>query len=609
MALTAALLSASVARLWSGATLALLLAPGLAAAQAREGEAPAPNPVALSVEALVPVPMRDGTQLSAWVYRAAAQTSRLPVILSITPYALDALHPRARYFAEQGYVFVALSSRGRGDSGGAFNPFAASEGADAVDAIAWAAAQPWSNGRVGMWGGSYAGFNQWAAAGHRPAALRTIVPAAAVFPGVDYPAYNGVNFSYAAQWLAGTSGRATHFSYAYDPSLWAQRMRSHQAEGGRFVDLARYATGGAPMFRQWMQAPAAAAGFAAAVPQAAQWAAIDIPVLTITGSYDADQRGALAYWQRHEAARAGLPATHWLLFGPWDHAGTRTPAPVMFGVDVGSAAVLDMNALHKAWYDWTLKDGPQPALLLDRVTYYTAGEGRWRGAPSLAAMGPYAWELHLVADGRADLAAGQGRLSPQPAPQPQQHGFLIPAVTAERAARTPVDPDGMNQQVALAIDGDGLVYHSEPLTQAMTLAGAPTLEAWLSIDRPDADLYVSLHEVRSDGTAVLLSHDVLRARLRHGDGREAVLQDANPQPYVFRHFTLMVRQLAAGSRLRLVLHGQTPLAFERNHGLGGHVATERRVDGRPTRVQLRTSPGMPARLRLPMAAPVVSAAG
>lgn len=558
---------------------------------------------ALQVDAPVPVPVRDGVHLSAWVYRPASTVQRLPVILCVTPYAIDLLHTRARWFAERGYAFVVVSSRGRGDSGGSFDPFSASDGADAADAVAWAAAQPWANGRVGMWGGSYSGYNQWAAAGHRPVALRTIVPAAAVFPGVDYPAYNGVNFSYAVQWLAGTSGRATHFSYAYDTSLWAARMRSHQADGGRFADLAPFAAGGADRFRQWALDPAARDGFAAAVPAARQWAGVDIPVLTITGSYDADQRGALEYHRRHLAARPPGQARHWLLFGPWDHAGTRSPAPVMHGVAVGAASVVDLNALHKAWYDWTLKDGPFPDSLLGPVTYHTAGEDRWRGAASLAAMGPHRWALHLAADGRADRVAGTGRLSPAEPLAAQQHDFEIPPVTAERAARTPVDPDGMNQDVALALDGDGLVYHSEPLTHHMTLAGAPALDVWLSIDRPDADLYASLHEVRSDGTAVLLSHDLLRARLRHGDGSEAVLRDDQPKPYAFRHFTVMVRQLDAGSRLRLVLHGNTPLAFERNHGHGGRVANERRLDDRPTRVRLHRGPGMPAVLHLPLTGP------
>lgn len=563
-----------------------------------------PVPVALQVDAMVPVPMRDGVRLSAWVYRDARAPAPMPVILSVTPYAMDQLHARGRYFAENGYVFVAVSTRGRGDSEGRFAPFSASDGADAADAIAWSAVQPWANGRVGMWGGSYAGYNQWAAAAQRPPALRTIVPAAAVFPGVDYPAYNGVRFTYAAQWLAGTSGRATHFNYAYDTSLWAQRMRGYHAGGGSYLDLADYAAGNVDLFRRWLDEPQASAAFAAAVPATGQWHNIDIPVLTITGSYDADQRGALEYMRRHEPATVATNPTrrsnHWLLFGPWDHGGTRTPGPVMNGVPVGPAALIDMNALHKAWYDWTLKDGDRPALLKEAVTYYVLGDDRWSHAASLQAMGPRAWRLQLAAAGPARQFGGPGLLLDVAPNAAQRQGFVIPPGSADRAARTPVDPDGLNRQVIDAIEGDGLVYESPALPSMVTLAGAPELTAWLSIDRPDADLYASLHELRPDGSAVLLSHDVLRARHRNGLDRHEPLRSREPERYVFRHFTHIVKTLEAGSRLRLVLHGNPPLAFERNHGLGGDVATERRSDLRGTRVELHSGPGRPAELRLPM---------
>lgn len=185
-------------------------------------------------DADLPVIVRDGTQLSAHVFRPA-DTARLPVILSFTPYALQELLPRARFFAQHGYAFVAVSARGRGDSEGAFDPFSAADGADATDAIGWAARQPWSNGSVGMWGGSYLGYAQWAAAGHRPPALKTIVPAAAVFPGVDYPAWRTVGLTYQFQWLQALQGRSDWFETAFDDAGWATATQALRRDGRAFA--------------------------------------------------------------------------------------------------------------------------------------------------------------------------------------------------------------------------------------------------------------------------------------------------------------------------------------------------------------------------------------
>ncbi len=196
--------------------VALIVACSLAFSAAAVAVEPiGPNAAKLIHDADMAVMAGDGTRLSAHVFRPESDTP-LPVILSFTPYAVQELLPRARYFAAHGYVFVAVSARGRGDSEGAFEPFSARDGNDAADAIAWAAAQPWSNGRVGMWGGSYLGYSQWAASGHRPPALRTIVPAAAVFPGVDYPGWGRVNLTYQFQWLQALQGRSDWFDTAFD---------------------------------------------------------------------------------------------------------------------------------------------------------------------------------------------------------------------------------------------------------------------------------------------------------------------------------------------------------------------------------------------------------
>src|SRR5690348_9321989 len=134
----------------------------------------------------VKIPMRDGVLLNATVFQPHAQKDPLPVIFTLTPYIGDSYTDRAMYFAQHGYVYALVDVRGRGNSGGAFEPFA-NDAKDGYDVVEWFAKQPYCNGKVTMWGGSYAGFDQWSTLKEFPPHLATIVPAAAAHPGVDFP--------------------------------------------------------------------------------------------------------------------------------------------------------------------------------------------------------------------------------------------------------------------------------------------------------------------------------------------------------------------------------------------------------------------------------------
>src|SRR5712691_1652960 len=128
----------------------------------------------LHIERDVPCPLRDGTVLRADVFRPEGP-GPFPVVLMRTPYdkAQMALPPERLCAA--GYAVVRQDTRGRFASEGHFEPFRA-DAADGYDAVAWAAAQPWSDGRVALAGPSYLGFTQWAAARAAPSRLVTLMP-------------------------------------------------------------------------------------------------------------------------------------------------------------------------------------------------------------------------------------------------------------------------------------------------------------------------------------------------------------------------------------------------------------------------------------------------
>lgn len=144
-------------------------------------ESSSPAIVIPDMQWAVKIPMRDGVLLNATVFQPHGQKEPLPVIFTFTPYIGDSYTDRAMYFAEHGYVYALVDVRGRGNSEGAFEPFA-NEGRDGFDVVEWLAKQSYCDGKVTMWGGSYAGFDQWTTLKEFPPHLATIVPAAAAHP-------------------------------------------------------------------------------------------------------------------------------------------------------------------------------------------------------------------------------------------------------------------------------------------------------------------------------------------------------------------------------------------------------------------------------------------
>ena len=131
------------------------------------------------IEKNVLVPMRDGVKLATDIFRLH-QSQSAPVLMVRTPYNKEYILAGESTFSvmravQSGYVVVVQDVRGRYASEGEFNPHA-QETLDGLDAFAWAAAQPWSDGNLGTFGGSYLGEAQWLPASGQPAALRAIAP-------------------------------------------------------------------------------------------------------------------------------------------------------------------------------------------------------------------------------------------------------------------------------------------------------------------------------------------------------------------------------------------------------------------------------------------------
>ncbi len=554
----------------------------------------------------VKIPMRDGIALNATVYQPHGQKDSLPVVFTLTPYIGDSYLERALYFAEHGYVFALVDVRGRGNSGGVFEPFA-NDGKDGHDTVEWLAKQAWCNGKVAMWGGSYAGFDQWSTLKELPPHLSTIVPAAAAHPGVDFPFQYNIFTPYDMQWLSFTGGVTGNANLFGSAAFWASKAREYSNAHAAFRDYDRIVGNPSAVFQKWLQHPTPDEYYDAMVPSAEQYKRIQgVPILTITGHYDGDQPGAFVYYTRH--MQYGTPEAkqnHYLIIGPWDHAGTRTPKAEVGGLKFGAASLLDLNQLHKEWYDWAMKGGAKPAFLKKRVAYYVVGAEEWRYADSLESIANEKRTLYLAShDTAADVFHSGWLAGKSGAGAAADQWVYDPLDTRPGAGEPDEDPAGLiSQRPLMSLFGNGAIYHGEPFSEATEVTGFPMLTLWLSMDVPDTDLEAVLYEVLPDGGSVLLTSATMRARYRESLRNEKLVPLEKADRYVFDNFTFFSRRIAKGSRLRLLVHCMNSIGTEKNYNSGGVVAAETGKDARTAHVTLLHDKDHPSALELPIVKP------
>src|SRR5438046_3092310 len=523
------------------AVFLLTLATNVVAQTASIAPSPSPSPAKppadYDLRWAVKIPMRDKVELNGTLYLPRTPDGsppKTPVIFTLTPYISDSYHARAAYFASHGYVFALVDVRGRGNSGGEFEPFT-NEPRDGHDVVEWLAKQPFCDGKVAMWGGSYAGFDQWATAKEFPPHLATIVPAAAAHPGLDYPSYNNIGMTYDVQWFTATSGHTAQDRLFGDQKFWRAKFLDAYKKHIPFKSLDSFVGNPSVNFQRILKHPTVDAYYDAMLPTRDQFQKITLPILTITGQYDGDELGALTFYRDHMAnASTEARAKHFLIIGPWDHAGTRTPTDEVGGVKFGGSAVIDLNDLHRQWYDWTMKSRAKPEFLKDRVAYYllasgnSGATGEWKYADDFEKLTANHHPLYLDAtDGGGNGVFHSGTLSEKPAgtgadeyiydPLDVHRGDEVENVDNEKTA-------GLDQRRALSVGKDGLVYHSDPASKEMTLLGCPKLTLWISPDVPDTDITAELNEILADGTSIALWSDVRRLRYRDSVRQEKLVK-------------------------------------------------------------------------------------
>lgn len=562
--------------------------------------------------------MRDGVSLEAWITTPSHPAGQLPAVLELTQYDIDGgRRGESIALAKRGFVFVQALTRGRGRSGGDKNDSLGLQvGRDGHDLVEWIAKQPWSDGHVFMYGGSFVGMTQWRTAAQHPPHLSGIAPYAPIYPGWDVPNTNGIPQAWSAVIMGYTAGRTLNTGFIGNAAYWQGKMLEDYAAYRAFGDLEEDI--GIPRDDWWMDDAGTRRSFMqtwldhvgdeafnlAAAPKPADFAAMRFPILTATGYFDDDQPGALRYYRGYVAnAPAAMQGKSVLVIGPWDHFGTQNPDKTIMGLAIPDAAVPDMDQLHADWYDWILGRAPRPVLLADRVNYFMLGADEWRHAPSLeAASSGKGLDFYLSAtDGQPlDVFHSGSLLRAPPAAERPTTIVSDPRELPELAFAPYLADEGLTSQFR-DFQKRAIVFHSEPLARDTEVAGQIRLSLVVKSDAPDFDLWAQVLMLLPDGSAVRLGEDIRRARFRDGPFKEELLRPEQVVEIPFE-FYWMARRIPAGARLRLTIAPLNSAFYQKNYNTGGRIGYEDIADSRIARISVFHDHDHPSILRLPLAA-------
>jgi hypothetical protein len=571
------------------------------------------------------IPMRDGVQLEAWIFKPSHLKAKAPAVLTLTQYDIDdGRRGNVAAYTRRGYVFVQVYVRGRGRSGGVKSDnLGLQVGRDGYDVVEWIAAQSWSDGRVVMFGGSFVGMTQWRTAAQHPPHLAAIAPYVPIYPGWDVPNTNGIPQAWSAVILGYTSGRSLNTGFIANQSYWAGKMLEQYAAYRPFRELDD-AIGIAQddwwmtddrgqklsFMKMWLDHVGDELFNLAAEPKSQDYARMDFPVLTATGYFDDDQPGALRYYRGHvRDAPAAAVSQGYLVIGPWDHGGTQKPTKEIEGLAIPDAAVIDMDALHADWYDWVLGRGPKPAFLHDRVAYFMMGADEWRYAKTLdATSSGKVLNLYLSApEGPRDLFHS-GSLSQSPT------GQEPPAIVVDDPHELPeleVAKFAENEDLKSQFRGfqkRAISFHSEPFERDTEVAGQMCLKLQVEADAPDFDLWAQVLMVLPDGSTLRLGEDIRRARFRNGAFKQELLKPNQIVEIPFE-FYWMAQRIPAGARLRLTIAPLNSPNFQKNYNTGGRIGYEKPEDIRVAHIKVFHDAEHASQLILPLAASVPPARG
>jgi putative CocE/NonD family hydrolase len=528
------------------------------------------------VERGVKVTMRDGVVLRADIYRPKEE-GRYPVLLQRTPYNKAGGGDFGMRAAAAGYVTIIQDVRGRFTSEGEWYPFKW-ESQDGFDTVEWAAALPYSNGKVGMWGGSYVGATQMLTAIAHPPHLAGILPVVTASNYHSNWTYQGGAFEqwFNESWTSGLAqdtlnrkiqGETNAMDGAWKLPLSAYPLFNAPSEIVQ-VDSAR---GLAPYFLDWLAHPSYDEYWKRWSIED-HYADIQVPALHVAAWYDIFQGGSLRNYEGlkehagNEAARRGQR----LLVIIGGHAGGGRQ---IGDVDFGPAAEFDETQVTLDWYDFLFK-GVRNAYARKPVRIFVMGANEWRDEDEWPLKRAKAVKYFLVSTKGANSLRGDGLLSASADGSGRESDqFVYDPATPVPTTGGPLCCDGTHlpagprDQRALEARDDVLVYSTPALENDVEVTGQVSLNFWAKSSAVDTDFTAKLVDVWPNGFAQNLTEGIVRARYRNSQEKPELLNPEEPYKLSIDCWSTS-NVFKKGHKIRLEVSSSNFPRFDRNLNTG-----------------------------------------
>jgi uncharacterized protein len=527
----------------------------------------------VSIQPGVSIKMRDGVSLVADIYRPVSD-EKFPVLLTRTPYNRTGDPRFANELASHGYIVILQDTRGRFASGGEFYPFR-NESNDGFDTVEWAAKLEQSNGKVGMFGGSYVGATQMLAAMAVPPHLVSIFP---YVTASEY--YDGWTYQNGAwmQWFSSswTSGLAIdtlrrYADRAQAPKEWVNTLPLQDyplLKAPQTSDLA-------PYFRDWLSHERDDAYWA-------QWRVSDhysqmtVMGLHAGGWHDLFLKGSIKNYTglHQQAATPEARAGQRLMVGPWAHAGT-SPAGKIGDVVFGKDAVLDNTSTTLKWFDYSLKGIKNEFASGAPVRLFIMGTNVWRDEQEFPLARTRYTKYYLHSSKGANGIAGDGALSVTAPAVEKKDEFdydpqnPVPTIGGRLCCGGALPP-GPADQRANETRSDVLVFSTPALTEDTEVTGYVSVDLYASTSAVDTDFTALLVDVDESGYARFLTDGIVRARYREGTKSASAITPGQIYKYTIDLWAT-ANVFKAGHRIRLYISSSNFPRFNRNMNTGADI--------------------------------------
>ncbi|MEP6534714.1 MAG: CocE/NonD family hydrolase [Bryobacteraceae bacterium] len=516
---------------------------------------------------LMKIPMRDGVRLSARLFRPAG-AGKLPTILIRTPYGKDTDSASSyRGFLKRGYNIVVQDVRGRYGSEGSFRPLEQESG-DGNDTLNWIARQNWSNGDIGMIGGSYRGIVQWKAAIVNNPHLKAIFP---VVSGSDeyrdrfYSPGGVMKLGHRLLWMA-ENLRAPSFS---TPSF-AEYVRHlplrtiDSATTGHSVEFFQEALNHPNLDAYWN-----------ALSTREHLDRVRIPAFIVGGWYDNYAQSDLETY----SILAKRTSANRIVIGPWPHDMSIKFADIDLGKDSGAP----IRTYQLEWFDhWLKLPQPAPEFRQPPVHIFVMGSNKWRDEREWPLARTRYTPLYLSGKGNANTAKGDGLLTGEPHKYDLPDDFAydprnpVPTNGGAICCNPRIFPWGPKDQSEVEARDDVLVFSTPPLKQDLEVTGPIRVVLYASTSQPDTDFTAKLVDVLPSGVPHNLTDGALRLRYRNSLDQPVLAHpgeiyqisiDTGVTSNVFR----------AGHKIRVEISSSNFPRFDRNPNTGGTIADEKEL--------------------------------